>query len=321
MKLLDIFKKQGGLNLFKRYLKSGALFTACAEFLLLGHKTKALEILRLAADYKTKKNLEKKYIKKLKLFEANYDKNIAKTKSNKVWVCWFQGMDKAPQIVKTCFESLKSNLTDREIIVITADNYSEYVDFPDYIIEKWKRGYITNTHMTDLLRLELLLNHGGTWIDSTVFCSAKRSEIPDYFFDSDLFLYQTLKPGCDGLAAFISSWFISACTNNKMLWLTRELCYDYWKVNNSLVDYFLFHDFLCMVLEHNKSEWNNIIPRDNAAPHIILLRIFEEYNEEIWKSAISQTPFHKLSYKFSKEQMKLENTFYKYLVLGNRSYE
>ena len=50
MSVIDTLKKQGGLQLLKRYAKSGALFTALAEFLILGKNKKALEILRLSAD-------------------------------------------------------------------------------------------------------------------------------------------------------------------------------------------------------------------------------------------------------------------------------
>ena len=63
MSVIVTLKKQGGLQLLKRYAKSGALFTALVEFMLLGKNKKALEILRLSADYKTKKKLEKKYCK------------------------------------------------------------------------------------------------------------------------------------------------------------------------------------------------------------------------------------------------------------------
>ena len=200
MGLKEILKKQGGLNLLKQYWQGGAFFTAAAEFILLGKEKKALEILRLSAEYKIKKNLERKYKKEINEFQSAYKDEFRHDLSNKVWVCWFQGMDQAPELVKKCFESLQRNLTDREIILITSDNMCNYVQFPDFILDKWKNGKITHTHMTDLLRLELLIKYGGMWVDSTVFCTRKRDEIPDYFFNSDLFFYQTLKPGRDGQA-------------------------------------------------------------------------------------------------------------------------
>ena len=58
-------------------------------------------------------------------------------------------------------------MRDREIVLITQDNLFNYVQFPDYILKKWEAGVITNTHFSDLLRLELLIKYGGTWSDET----------------------------------------------------------------------------------------------------------------------------------------------------------
>lgn len=310
MGLKEILKKQGGMNLLKQYWNGGAFFTAVGEFVLLGKDKKALEILRLSAQYKIKKNLERRYKKEIDEFQTNYIDERPHEISNKVWVCWFQGLDNAPELVKKCYESLKQNLTDREIILITSDNMCDYVTFPKIIFDKWKSGQITHTHMTDLLRLELLIKYGGMWIDATVLCTSRRENIPDYFFNSNLFLYQILKPGRDGQAQPISSWLISAKTNNKILMMTRYLCYEYWKKNNRMVDYFLFHDFFMISLEYNKEEWRKIIPRDNAAPHMLLLRLFDKYDENIWNAIKEQTPFHKLTYKFDINQSSNDKSYY-----------
>ena len=312
-KLMKVFKKQGGMKLLKQYWKGGALFTAVGELLLLGKSRTALEQLSLAASLKTKQKLERKYKKYLTQFNENYTETEHKG-ANKIWTCWFQGLDEAPIIVKKCVESVRINNPDKEVVVITANNLHDYVRFPEYIEEKWKRGIITHTHMTDLLRLELLIKYGGTWIDATVFCSS--SNIPSYFFDSDLFFYQLLKPGRDGNGIYLSSWFISAKTNNKILMATQKLCYEYWKENDTMWDYFLLHDFLSIVLEYYPDDWDKIVPRDNAAPHMLLLRLFDEYNEEVWKAISEQTPFHKLTYKFESKEQRRDNTYYKKIVIG-----
>ncbi len=314
MGLKEIFKKQGGLNLIKQYYESGVLKTAVGEFFLLGKEKKALEILRLSVQYKAKKRLEKQFKKQIKYFDEMYKDTEIHEISNKVWVCWFQGLDNAPELVKRCYASLQENLTDREIILITSENMNDYVKFPKYILEKWEKGYITHTHMTDLLRLELLIRYGGMWIDSTVLCTRKREEIPEYYFNSELFFYQILKPGRDGQAQLMSSWLMSAKTNNRILIMTRYLCYEYWKKNTKMIDYFLLHDFMSIALEHNQNDWNNIIPCDNATPHILLLRLFEQYNEHLWNAIIDQSPFHKLSYKFDEKQKRIKDTFYQYII-------
>lgn len=100
MGLKEILKKQGGMNLLRQYWHGGAFFTAMGEFLLLGRDKKALEILRLSAQYKIKKNLEKKYQNEINEFQSTYTDDVLHDVSNKVWVCWFQGLNNAPDIVK-----------------------------------------------------------------------------------------------------------------------------------------------------------------------------------------------------------------------------
>lgn len=313
MGLKETFQKQGGMKLIKQYAKSGSLGTAVGEFALLGKSRTALEILRLSTQLKVKQKLEKKYRATLEAFDKNYDVSLPHECSNKVWICWFQGMENAPALVQKCYKSVKDNLTDRDIVLITSDNMEQFVQFPDYIIDKWKAGIITHTHLTDLLRLELLIRYGGMWLDATVFCSEKCENIPDYFFDSDLFFFQNLKPGRDGNAFYISSWLISAKTNNRVLMATRELCYEYWKKNDSMDDYFLLHAFVSIVLDRYKDEWKTVIPRDNATPHILLLRLFDQYDERMWQAIKTQTSFHKMTYKFEEEETSREGTFYKVL--------
>ncbi len=311
MGLIDIFKKQGGIKLIRNYWSNGVLGTGVMEFLLLGKSRTALEILRLSTQLKIKQKLKKKYQSKLSNF--HYDSSCKHKASNIVWICWFQGIENAPTIVKTCFNSLKKNLPNKEIVLLTYDNIDNYVTFPKYILDKWKKGFITNTHMTDLLRLELLTNYGGTWIDATVLCTRNENSIPDYFFNSELFFYQCLKPGRDGHATYMSSWYISARSHNRVLETTKYLCYEYWKENDNLIDYFLLHDFMSIVID-SLPENKNIIPRDNATPHELLLRLFDKYNCDVWKAILNQTPFHKLSYKLDDENMRLSDTYYKKII-------
>jgi len=310
MGLKEIFKKQGGLQLIKQYVRVGCLFTAINQFLVLGGSRTALEILRLSTQLKIKQKIEKNYKSFLDEFDNSYDSSLPHETSNKVWICWFQGIENAPTLVKKCYISVKSNLPNKEVILITSENMGSYVHFPNFIVDKWKKGVISHTHMTDLLRLELLIKYGGMWLDSTVLCSNYENEIPAYFFDSELFFYQSLKPGRDGKSTYFSSWLISAKSNNKILMATRALCYEYWKENNIMYDYFLLHDLMSMVLDKYEDEWKRIVPRDNATPHILLLSLFDQYDERIWNSIKEQTPFHKLSYKYDIKKNKLKGTYY-----------
>lgn len=87
--------------------------------------------------------------------------------------------------------------------------------------------------------------------------------------------------------------------------------------NNAMDDYFLLHDFMSIALDKYEDDWKQIVPRDNATPHILLLRLFDSYNEEMWQVIKEQTPFHKLTYKFDKEKTEINETYFK-KILGGR---
>lgn len=305
---IRIFKKVRGKDILIQYWRAHVLSFALIQTIILGFSKKSLEIVRLAVANKILCKMRKKY----KVFIINYlsinNKELPRVRSNKVWVCWLQGIDKAPELIQKCYESLLNNLIDREIILITENNYRDYVNFPEYIQKKIDSGIITRTHMSDLLRLELLNKYGGTWVDATVFCSGRN--IPKYMLNSDLFLFQSLKPGLDGKSTCISSWFMSACTNHPILLLTQSMLYDYWKKNNKMIDYFLLHDFFQLAIEAYPEEWMKVMPFSNSTPHILLLRLFEEYNEDTWNVVKEQICFHKMTYKFEDKKKELKDTYY-----------
>ncbi len=302
------------LNLIKHHIKSHTLTTMVVETILFGKNQKSYEIMGLSVEYKIKKQLKNKYYKNLTEFHENYDETVFHEKSNKVWFCWFQGIENAPEIVEICYNSLKENLNDKEIILITEENMFEYIAFPQFIMEKWKKGIISNTHISDLLRLELLIKYGGLWLDATVFCSS--SNIPDYIDNSELFFYQHLTLNKYARSAFISSWLIHAKSNNKILMATRYLLYKYWEKNDYQIDYFILHHFMTLALEFYPESWENVVPVDNSTPHILQSKLFEIYDDVIWKPIQNNTCFHKLTYKFDEEKLKVNNTYYKKILLN-----
>lgn len=301
------FQKVGGIQKIKDFAREGVLGTVCGEILLLGKSHKALEIANLSAQFKIYEKLKKKY--GAYIGKENYDDE--KVHNRTVWISWLQGIENAPELVKSCYESVKEHFVGWNIVVVTADNLHEYTEFPRYILDKWKSGMITNTHFSDLLRIELLTRHGGLWLDATVYCS---DTLPENIEKTGLFMYQVLKPGYTGHVNRISSWMIWAESNNHILNETKNLLWMYWERENRLFDYFLLHYFITMVLNTYSDDLQKIIPMSNETPHILYLRLFEQYDANVWNSVKNQTQFHKLSYKFSEEQKKLAGTYYDALL-------
>lgn len=251
--------------------------------------------------------LEKKYKKKIK--EMKMEQNAEHKDSDYIWFCWLQGIEKAPRIVQKCFESVQKWYPDKQIIVITEENYQNYADIPDYMIDKWKRKIITNTHFSDILRLALLVKNGGLWIDSTVFCTGNSwKELQK----NNLFVYRN--GWMDMEIINMASWLIYAKTNNDILSVTLKLLYEYWKKNNYLCDYFLLHMFFSMVTKEFEEEWNQVPYFSQVDNHLLSRELLSEFDLNKYERIKKLTNFHKLTYKLEIDKKLNKDTFYTRII-------
>lgn len=313
--IIKYFKKAGGSKLLIQYWRNGVLGTALAQFMLLGKSKTALELLRETVTLKTKQKIKRRYWKVLTLFDKQWTDTLPHHERRTVWLFWWQGEDRMPELVKKCYVSVKEHFVDWEIVLLTEHNYRDYADLPNYVKEKLMSGAITLTHFSDLLRLELLIRYGGLWMDATVLCS--NGAIPNSILNSNLFLFQSQKPGADGDAIPLSSWLMWAKTNNRILMATQTLLYNYWEEKKRLNDYFLLHHFMSIVMDYYPEESNNIPPFCNSIPHILQLHLFDKYDEVYWNDLKQMTCFHKLTYKLDKESCLKKGTFYDYIMSNN----
>lgn len=237
--------------------------------------------------------------------ELKYKKEL----SNKVWICWFQGEEHAPELIKTCIQSMRNQLQGREIIVLTEKNISDYTEIPGYIIEKYKKGWISRAHYSDILRIDLLCRHGGLWVDATVLNTGgdfSNLEVP-------LFVYKSLNLSRkDSQAIVASSWLISSYSNHPILLYTRKLLWAYWRRKNSLCNYFLFHICFTIATERYPIEWSAVPTFNNHSPHILHFELNEQFSEKRWEQLKHISAFHKLNHHI--DYSSGVNTFYKFIV-------
>lgn len=242
-----------------------------------------------------------------------YIKTSSSSKMEKVaWLFWWDGFDNMPLLCKACFESVKKYLrNDFKIVFLDKNNYLSYVDLPDYIIRKHNYGIISHTHFSDILRVSLLCERGGLWMDASVYLTGS---IPDYIYSSDLFVFKgsafkNINCAIDG--SNISSWFIFSNSEHPLLMSTRDMLYEYWKNNTNLAEYFLFHWFFTISARDNMKEWYKIPYCPNVLPHYLYFSIFDkEYDENLFKHAANISPIHKLSWH--KEPVK--NSFHDMII-------
>ena len=183
---------------------------------------------------------------------------------------------------------------------------------PDYITDKWQRGIIGNAHFSDLLRLELLIEKGGYWIDATVLCTD--SKMLEFIDKQPLFLYSFYYFGFNPEIMELNNWFIKSCTNNNILCLLRELLYTYWAENDRAKDYFLTQLFLTMAVEYYKEEYNRMPIVSQVDSHILATYIAEPYDEDKYALLKQTTGFHKLSTRFEAESIQTKDCFYDVVI-------
>lgn len=293
---------------------------------------------KLARNEKKQKKLKERY-KLYQLFNRDniYDTNIYQSyykikqkygsildeglgevqpsqKSDKVWICWFQGEENAPELVKACIRSIRKQLSDREVIVLSHETIPQYLSIPNFISEKVGKS-ISLTHYSDILRVMLLNRYGGLWIDSTVFCTSKN--FADYFSTLPLFVYKNVKviTRWDVIPIAAESWLIYSESNQKILLMVEKLLFAYWQREKSLENYFLFHLFFTMATEKYSEDWKNIPTFSEVPPNVMGFEQKEKFCPERWQQFLAMSDFHKLSYKRTCEE---DGTFYSYVVNFDR---
>lgn len=249
------------------------------------------------------------------LDEIHYGNENDGEHSRKIWVCWMQGMETAPELVKVCYASLHRYLKDREIILLTKENVHQYVTLPEDIERKRRDGIIPMAHYTDLIRLELLIKYGGTWIDATVFCTEPNTDSTKLtdMLDSDLFLFQQLKKDETRFLG-ISNWFITSCADNWVLKVLRDMLYQYWRDYDCVVHYYMFHLFFGMIMEKYPEVVAKIPKHGNKIPHYLSRRMGDRYDDEWMQELKKRTCFHKLNYRLSDEILVSKGTFYNVVI-------
>ena len=308
-----LLKKVGIVKLLRNYWRNRVLLFALYQLFLNGFSRKGLHNASRAVSGKIYQKIRKNFSAFLENYVREHTGEICVQKSNPtIWTNWMQGMENAPEVVQKCYASMCKHVTNRPIVVITEKNLREYVTLPDYIMEKYKKGKISMAHFSDLVRLELLANYGGTWIDSTVYCSGE--PYPSYVLNSELFLYQHVQSGPKGQTRSISNWLITADSGNPIILLTRALLYEYWKRYDYALDYFIFHNFLQMAIEAYPEVWNKVVPFSNVTPHLLQFHLFEQYDPQKWENLRKQTSFHKLTYKFNPKDVQRPGTYYKEIL-------
>lgn len=225
-----------------------------------------------------------------------------------IWQYWAQGYDDVPAVVRECLDSVDRYAEGYEIVRLSDENLSEYIDIPDFVTEK--RNSFSKAHFADLLRLLLLSTYGGIWLDATVRLSGK---IPAIYHEDDFFMFQRdrteeHKKYWESTYAYYFGWskgfrvnvlnsVIFAKKDSPVISTLASLMLKWWKENDNLPDYFFFQ-ILFDVLINGKMKGQNCRIVSDCLPHYLQQSINDPKFSLMSRDEILKTiPIHKLTYK------------------------
>ena len=328
-KVLSLFRKFGGLRLVLAYAKLGVLMVVLKETIKGIIQSQTVDKIYSRFQPVILNALRNKYhvlmYDRLKEYDAE---QVSRKRNNIIWCCWLQGFENAPAIVKACIFSLLQNIHGKEICFIDEKNLSQYICFPKFIQKRWRRKQIPPAMYADLIRLELLIKYGGTWIDSTVLCTGlndihyenhnftRIGELENkvkQYLNADLFMFQ-FKQSETAQFAGISNWFITSHSHNVVLSTLRDMLYKYWKDFDCVLEYYIFHRFFEMIAEERP---NDIITMPYGySPISLALRHNwgKQFKQAKWDKLVAEVPFHKLAHQVEEEVVKDSRNYYNYIL-------
>ena len=233
-------------------------------------------------------------LKKVESQPIHFFNNHVK-KNSVIWTMWWQGLNNAPCIVKACINNLKKYNPTRDVIVISKENYKNYLHLNSKIINDLNKGNISITHFSDIYRVNLLYVYGGAWIDSTIF---ETKTISDSIFDKDFYTIKTGKYTNDPSHGRWTTFFMESQAGNKLMNFLR-LSFDIYCNKYSLfIDYILFDYFIAIAVDMSKEiqQVINTVPVNNSK--VFELEKYLDQSEKLFDYFMnSDTYLYKLTYK------------------------
>lgn len=192
-------------------------------------------------------------------FLSEDDLAILKT----IWTCWFQGRDRAPPVVEQCIRSWERLNPGWEVRCLDSETACRLTGL-DAIVTDARS--ITAASASDVLRISLLHEFGGVWVDSTCRCNRPLDEwLPQAMEPQGFFGFD--KPS---LKRPIASWFLAAEPGSLLLDSWHRETVDFWRDRTSTDDYFWFHHLFRDLIRHDEAvreAWNEVPKISADGPH------------------------------------------------------
>ena len=221
---------------------------------------------------------------------------IEPQKPEKVFTLWLQGEENAPPLVKACARSMRHNFSEQQFTMLDEHSIYDYIELPGVIMDKRRQGKIGHAHFSDIVRVELLHEHGGYWLDATGFAT---SPIPKWIEKQDFFAYLSsisiLRPH-----TFMENSFIHAKKGAWLLEGWRALMLDYWAREDGPLTYFMHQLLFKMMVQKDprgREHFARMVQANVLPTHMVWWGYGKKpFDEELFKELTADACWQKTAH-------------------------
>jgi hypothetical protein len=178
-----------------------------------------------------------------------------------LWSYWKQGESAAPELVRSCLASWRSLNPGWDIRVLDEGTVARFTGMTGLPQSMSIQSY------SDVLRLRLLDELGGVWVDATTLCTTPLDHWLPPLMQSGFFAFS--RPGPDRV---IASWFLASEPGGTLVRAWRRAADSLWMKASRAHHYYWLHylfEWLTFTDHHAGAAWADT-PRISAdGPHFI----------------------------------------------------
>ncbi len=273
---------------------------------------------KLKGDFLKAKLLTNYFAQKYLSSTQNLEQNQLTTETPEtIWQFWDNPSGrKTPEIVKSSLESVDKFKGNFDQKILNNATFAHYSDLPGYVLDKFKKGQIAYPHFSDLLRLNLLKNHGGIWLDATGYMTGF---VPQYILEQGFFVFLT-----GHLThfpySFMQNCFVRAKKGSFLCEAWYQMCVEYWKNETKAIDYFQ-HQLIFKTLISHQSKARKLFTQmpqisEDGVQHLVGDNLLKKFDADEWEGIRKASFFQKTTYKVP-PKTDYSGTYFSALSNGN----
>ena len=227
---------------------------------------------------------------------TEYQQTATPLPSSPIWFCWLQGENEMPPLVKVCLDSIRRNSAGHPAVIVTEANHRDHVTLDPIVYSRYKSGALKKAHFADMLRINLLAQKGGLWLDATMFVA---KEFPTYVFDLPFFSIKTKPVGHFVSRCRWAVFCLGSHKGNPLFAILSELFNEYLRQHDTFIDYFLFDQFIDMLYKriHEIAMQVDAVPYSNPDLYELQRVLTQRFDDNSYRKMTSDTFMFKLSLK------------------------